>query len=74
MRVTQLHVVVYTYDGVYTEPQMSVPDTFRADYYWLPFSRTYSGVQRIEVYVDLRRVGDVNSTKYLVRIRDLCFY
>ena len=73
MRINQFHVVVYTNSGSYTESVMTVPDSYQYDYYTFSFRRTYTGVSRIEIYIDDRNVGEGEERNY-VHIRDIAFY
>lgn len=74
MRIIRMHAIIYTTSGTYTVENLTVPDTYQLDYYWLSFGRSYTDVEKIEIYVDQRRKGNVTDYQYLIRIRDLCFY
>ena len=74
MRINTFYVKVYTNNGSYEEREMTIPDEDRGNtYYSIDFSKSYSNVTRIEIYITDRHVGTGNN-KYLVNIRDIGFY
>lgn len=75
MRINTFYVKVYTNNGSYEEREMTIPDEDRGNsYYSIDFSKSYSNVTRIEIYITDRHVGTGKNSMYLVNIRDIGFY
>ncbi len=75
MRINTFYVKVYTNNGSYEEREMTIPDEDRGNsYYSIDFSKSYSNVTKIEIYITDRHVGTGKNNMYLVNIRDIGFY
>lgn len=74
MRVHTLNARIYTYDGEYEETELTLPDADTgSEYYCLDFSRLYTGVTMIEIYITDRYLG-IGRNRFVVFIRDIGFY
>ena len=73
MRINTFYVIVNTSGGSYRESDMQIPDRNNSSYYSLGFSRSYSNVTSIEIYITDRHVGS-GDNRYRVHIRDIAFY
>ena len=74
MRINTFYVIVNTSNGSYQEIEMQIPDEDRGNnYFSLDFSRSYSSVTSIEIYITDRNVGSGENSN-VVHIRDIDFY
>ena len=75
-RASRFTVMIYDYYGKVDSVQINIPDIYTQDYQVFSLGKTYTGVRRIEFWLNEFNYDETNTTagKYLLYIADIQFY